>query len=231
MLKLTKNIFFLQYDNHHANRLKISLKLFLIGLVSHLVCVSVLVLFKEAGMNIHLDHPTTAFLRNSSNTWDLLILFFLSVLLHPLIEELSFRQWVTTKTKPFSFGLAFCFSFISLILLEKERLIPISSEITFNILFFSTGLTLGIFIATNLNPKISDNTLPLIVVLSSVLFASVHLNVLPQQSGFVQYLVLLSPYFLKGIILSYGRITAGLGCAFFVHFLHNGLIYTINVFF
>jgi membrane protease YdiL (CAAX protease family) len=144
-----------------------------------------------------------------------------SVIIHPFVEELSFRLWLTKNKNRFFLGIAFCIVFFTLIITDFNRLVPISPEISFDLYFFSLGFALA-YILVKIFPK--NMKLPsiyILIIISSILFALLHLNVVGKQITLLGYSIILFPYFISGYFYGYINYRIGFKYAFFAHGLHN----------
>lgn len=232
MLHLIKNICLLKINDPITNKLKLSFQLFFVGLWLTLITSIIKAILIQFDFITNSRHPTTEFIDSTNEIWKLLVVFLLSVFLHPFMEELSFRLWVTKNKKEFSFGVSYGLIFIIAILFDLQDLIPINKEVSFDLIFFLLGTSIGILIFKALLKINLNINLRITVFLSSFLFAVIHLNVAPNDMwGLANYLIFLLPLFIKGLIFSYARITMGLQYSILIHVLNNLLIYLINIIF
>jgi membrane protease YdiL (CAAX protease family) len=220
-LKLLKQIIRLQPLEVADNKLKISTKIYGLGLL----VLAIFTIFKMIAANYDLyanySHPASESLKSADSILMIFYILLISVFIHPLLEELSFRLWLSKNRYRFLLGLGFCLIFFTLIFTDFNRLLPISPELSFNLSFVLLGVTLGYLLIKIVPKKLELPRMFILIIISSILFALLHLNVIGKQNNLLGYLIILLPYFIKGYFYGYITFRIGFRYAFFAHALHN----------
>lgn len=216
-----------------SNKVITFLKLFFLGLLVHLIFTILKAVFIKFDLLAVYNHPTSTFLQEHVNDQQkVLYAFFLTVVIHPLIEELSFRLLLDTNRLKISMGVGFMISFVILLVTKIHvTLSLINSELSFVILFTLIGLLIGLTISKlKLFIKISSDRwgLSYVTFTSAVVFSLVHFNVV----GFENYLsiVKIIPFFFVGYLLAYIKLRYGFWLAWFFHSFNNLFFFLSNFF-
>ncbi|WP_420577164.1 type II CAAX prenyl endopeptidase Rce1 family protein [Ekhidna sp.] len=226
---LVKHIFQLKYNHLIEQKWNYLWKLFLIGLLIHVCMTFITTILEMLDLINGTHHPTAKNIRDENNAISLGVIFILSVIVHPTVEELSFRLFVTENSKKFSYGLALALSFILVLFYGLYELIDLNYEISFILMLTILALPIGFLIYKTVKYFNLSIDLRVIVIASSLLFALIHLNISSHQSSVAQYTIILTPYFLKGFVYSYARITMGFSYCILLHCMNNGFFFLINV--
>ena len=226
---LIKRIFLLKYDHLIERKWNCLWKLFLIGLLIHASMTSIITILEMMDLINSTNHPTTKNIRDENNAINLGVIFILSVIVHPIVEELSFRLFVTENSKKFSYGLALALSFILVLFLGLYELINLNYEVSFILMLTILALPIGFMLHEILRRTDLSIDFKVIVLISSLLFAIIHLNIVSNQQSTIQYAIVLLPYFLSGLVYSYARITMGFAYCILLHCMNNGFFFLINV--
>lgn len=226
-----------EYTRRQNHKLIDCLKLVLIGIGIHFLFSIIKVFLNLKGLVEVKRHPAAGIISDAESYNALLIMFFLVVILHPLIEELSFRLILNPKRRNLFFGSGFLVSYVILLFSNVHKVIPINREVSFDLLFIVIGSlgALGLFyISKIISIDFSDfvkNRTALFVFITSLLFAISHFFVIGRTDFYILYVPLLLPYFLKGYILAYARLSLGFGYAVLCHSLNNLFFFALNAFF
>jgi len=213
----------------------INLTLVGLGLLVHFVFAIVkTVLIKYDFIEAN-GHPTAVFVRTSSSLYKLSIVFLLSVIIYPLMEELSFRLILNTNRIKTYFGIGFLTTFLFLIFSRIDQKAPINSEVAYNLYFIIISLIIAVIIkiaAEKFNIDVRKGIskyLPFFIFFSSVLFAIAHFNVVSHPHHLILYIPILFPYAVMGYILSYARLSMGFFYCVLCHSINNFFMFMMNL--
>lgn len=181
------------------------------------------------GLYVKYDHPAGESLKNADSTLFLLFVLLSTVIIHPFVEELSFRLWLSKNRNRFFLGLGFCLIFFTLIFTEFNRVIPVSPELSFHLSFFLLGLALAYLLIKIFAENIELPPINLLIIISSILFSLLHLNVVGTQDNLIGYAIILLPYFISGYFHGYINYRIGFRYSFLVHALHNLTIASVSL--
>lgn len=226
---LVEHIFQLKYGHLTERKWNCLWKLFLIGLLIHICTTFIITILEMLDLINNTHHPTAKNIRDENNAISLGVIFILSVIVHPIVEELSFRFFVSKKIKEFSYGLALAISFMLVLFLKLYNQINLNYEVGFILILVALALPIGFVVHKMIQHFKLDINLKATVVISSLLFSIIHLNIISNQSGIIQYAIILLPYFLTGFVYSYARITMGLTYCILLHCMNNGFFFLMNV--
>jgi membrane protease YdiL (CAAX protease family) len=228
-LKLIKKIITLQALAVTDSKLKVSLRIYGLGLLVIVIFSIFKVIAANYGMYENYNHHVTDRLADADSTARVLYILFTSVIIYPLAEEMSFRLWLSKNKERFYLGLGFFCILILLILTEFYKLVPINPDLSFVIFFISFGLLLAYLLFKLMPESFELPPIYLLIIISSILFALLHLNVIGKQTNILGYLIILLPYSIKGYFYGYINYRIGFRYSFLVHALHNFVILSISL--
>lgn len=100
-MQLYKQIIKLQPINTEDNKIKLSLRIYGLGLL----VLSIFTIFKmitaKYGLYANYDHPVGESLKNTDSIPMIFYILLTSVIIHPFVEELSFRLWLSKNRNRF----------------------------------------------------------------------------------------------------------------------------------
>lgn len=228
-MKLLKQIIKLQPLAATESKLKISLRIYGLGLLVIVIFSIFKIIAADFGLYESYHHHVRDSLAHADSTARILYILFIFVIIYPLAEELSFRLWLTNYKERFYLGLGFFCMLILLVLTEFNKLVPINPDLSFVIFFISFGLLLAYLLFKLMPESFELPPIYLLIIISSLLFALLHLNVTGKQTNILGYLIILLPYFIKGYFYGYINFRIGFRYSFFVHALHNFVILSISL--
>ncbi|WP_375580316.1 CPBP family glutamic-type intramembrane protease [Marivirga tractuosa] len=228
-MKLLKKIIQLQPLAATDSKLKVSLRIYGLGLLVIVIFSIFKIIAADFGLYESYHHHVTDSLANAESLERILYVLLTSVIIYPLVEELSFRLWLVKNTKRFFLGLGFFFILILLVLTEFNKLVPINFDLSFVIFFISFGLLLAYLLFKLMPESFELPPIYLLIIISSILFALLHLNVTGKQTNILGYLIILLPYSIKGYFYGYINYRIGFRYSFLVHALHNFVILSISL--
>jgi len=223
-------------QTYSGNKLRFVLKIFGYGLLIHLLFTIINVLLSKYGLIEFKTHPTTDLIQATNSPLKLLVIGFLSVFLHPLMEELSFRLMLKPKGYNSVIGIGCCIAFLILQFSQVYQLLPINQEVAFDLLFVViTGATAIMLIyyksgKERVNSIIEKNK-ALFILIANVLFGLIHIYVVSEPNYSILYIVLLLPYVLVGYLKTYALLKLGFVYAVLCHSLNNLFFVTLNLLF
>lgn len=227
MIRFAKKILFLQAPENEENKLKICFKVLGLNFLFLGIFSAIKLYAQEIGIYSPYKHPTNVDLVQTNSYLGVLSILFFSVLIHPFVEELSFRLWITKSKKKFFFGIAMSLTFFILIFSKIYNYIPLPEELSFHILFIFISLTVGFILLRIFKEKAFNPSVLILIIISSTLFSLVHVNVIGNQNNIIGYLIILFPYFISGYLYSFLNYRLGFGYSFLAHALHNLLLFSL----
>lgn len=228
---LYKRILLLHPLKEDENRLRTTFRILGYSFIIIIVFSAFKVLLQSQGLYQSFRHPANESLRNSDSSLEILSILFISAVLHPIVEELSFRYWISKNKRKILVGIGLCISIFLVIIFDLEELLPFSFEVSFFLVFAIIGLLIGLllfklFLSRKLEPSIY-----LLIVISSVLFSLLHLNVVRSQDNLFGYLAILLPYFIIGYLHGFVTYRIGFFYSFLMHALNNLILLSMGLFF
>jgi CAAX prenyl protease-like protein len=231
---LYRYIFFGEIEPVKEKKIIFTFKLVGYGLIVHMLFSIVKVILKMANLIEFRTHPTVALINDTSSFYKLSIIFFISVIVAPMIEELSFRLMIKPYKSNSYLGFGFLVAFMFLLFTKIYEKTNFNTEVAFHILFVLIALGIA-FSVKILLKKIDfdlnnfiESKLPLFIFISSFLFSLSHIYVVDSPKSFLLYIPILLPYFFIGYILSYARLSMGFFYAFLCHALNNLFFFAFN---
>lgn len=210
-------------------KLKICLKILGINFMFLAIFTILKLVAQEFELYAHYKHPTSQNLEQTESYLAVLTILFLSVIVHPLTEELSFRFWITKRKWKFYVGIAMAFTLIFLVYTKIHRFIPITGEVAFHLLFICMSSIIALVLLRLYLVKSLNFSIHMLTLISSLLFSLLHLNVIGAQNNIIGYLIILVPYFISGYLYSYIAYRVVFFYSFFTHALHNLIIFVLGL--
>lgn len=148
--------------------------------------------------------------------YPLLLLVFETLLIAPLLEELSFRTYLNLKTRNILISLICAFVFLLIAVFNHNELI------IYPLILFLVYLSVLGFLAHTKRIRNSIITSKVLIFIGALFFAFLHINRIETVEFLEIYTYLhIMPYFFMGIGLACARLRLGLVYAIFIHFLIN----------
>lgn len=234
-MELFKFIVSGKYNRYKSNKFLLTFKLVFIGLLVHFAFAVVTTILKYFNLVDFHQHPTTRLIIQTDSVFILSMIFLLTIIVHPTIEELSFRLILKPNKSNSFLGIGFLLVFLTLIFSKLHEKISINNEVAFNSLFIVVGIVVALlikYVTTRFTFPVNEylkQNLTKLVFITSILFAISHFYVISEPHYLVLYIPLLLPYVIIGYILSYARLSLGFMYSILCHSLNNLFFYMINL--
>lgn len=207
-----------------------SLKLFLIGLFVQVYSAFVQATLSQSGFIQMKGHPALRSIEKSNQ----LFLAFLSIaVLTPIAEEFAFRYILGGRKFHLTFGIGGLASFCIWILSGWYKHLSFLGILAFDLpfLFLTIGLGLVLHYVSNSSFEVKSKSQLLILLhATSILFALSHFRIIPVSDQIWISSILLSPYYLMGLIYAYARVSLDMRFAILIHSLNNSFFFLIKMF-
>lgn len=177
----------------------------------------------EQGMLIHNDR----IFFNSFDLFGIVESFLAFCLILPLLEEFSFRSFLTSNPKIVTFGFSFFLVFLVFKILENYYTIHLWLDLVLN---FILGFLLY-YILSKLNFKFKFLNYKLVItsLVFSGVFAIFHMGINYTSESIVFLIISVVPFFLSGLVFCRIRIKFGLIYSIVLHSLINFTGWVLNL--
>lgn len=152
-----------------------------------------------------------------------------TIILMPIIEELSFRLLLTNKAHTLKLGLSF---FLGFLLSSVFSTYSDSGYLSLTIIFILSSIVFNFILSRVFIPKeevVDVNQVALAIVMS-ILFAYVHFVFTDPWIIIRLEVLYLLPHFFRSLIYSYARMTYGIKYAILLHVAFNLFITSLSSF-
>lgn len=219
----------LESEVEKGKRLKECSRIFLSVLAIHIIFTTIGLIAAKFDLYIKSKHPNSVLIENTEDWQALFLIFFSSTIIHPLTEELSFRFSNSIQSNQVLLGFCFMSAFVLTLFFDLNELL-FTAKIPFSLFIIGLGLATYLLLRIVVpQHKFSTSGLFIIIILSNLVFALVHLNVNSTQENLLGYFIILFPFFFVGCLYSYARITMGFSYAFLCHAMNNGFFFFLNL--
>ncbi len=219
--------------------LVVLLKLFVLLLFALAISIFPLIYLIDKGHVCNIGHPDLKAIIMDTNLNSRAMIFLTTCLIHPLLEELSFRHFLKPPKESIIASLAFSSAFLLILILQIPWAIYPYVGRLYVIIPYIPALAIFyyVFRATindDVNKKIisfTANHTRLLIFISSLLFSLFHYQVIGSTSNVFLYFFLFLPYFVMGYIFAFARCWLGTYGSIILHIAYNSLLFSTTILF